>query len=464
MLARMLLLALLALLGCSGAPEPTPPAPPTPPDLILVVVDTLRADRLGAYGYPKDTSPALDALAAEGLVFERAYAQSGWTLPSMASLISGTLPHQHRVLRDFDSEQYGALSEAHTTLGEALSAAGYATGAVLNNSFLHPVFGLGQGFDRWDHQGASHDTHRTAPDAVADGLRWLDEQEKPAFLLLHLMEPHLDYGAPEPWRLAFTPPGAPPVPVPFGADQRWLPWLDGEGLPPPEEQAWIAGLYDGEIRATDEAIAALVAGLEARGRRGRTVLAVTSDHGEELFDHGRFEHGHSLRSPVTRIPMVLTGPGIPTGRREEIVQHLDLYQTLLALGGAARPPQTGGQDLRAIPEGADRVALSEGCLYKPGCLSLVTRSRRLLLNTHRTTAALARIDERGREHDDLGEAQVAEESPSLIETTRKIRGGLAPPVPAPGPSLQQNDDVIDALISLGYLGSGGERNEKEKEP
>lgn len=444
----------LALLGCSGAPAPAPDPAPQPPDLILVVVDTLRADRLGAYGYERATSPTLDAIAARGLVFDRAYAQSGWTLPSMASLISGTLPHQHRVLRDFDSEQYGALSAEHTTLGEALSAAGYATGAVLNNSFLHPVFGLGQGFDTWDAQGASHDTHRSALDAVDDGLRWLREQEEPAFLLLHLMEPHLDYGAPEPWRLAFTPPGTPPIPVPFGADQRWLPWLDGKDLPSPEEQAWISGLYDGEVRATDDALAALVAGLEAQGRADQTVLAITSDHGEELFDHGRFEHGHTLRSPVTRIPLVLSGPGIPTGRRQTVVQHLDVYQTLLAIGGAPRPAGTGGGDLRTLPDSTERAVMSEGCLYKRGCLSLITPDRRLLLNTHLTTAAVLRVDAQGREHDDLTEAQTAADSQRLIDATQQLRGDLAPPIPAPGAALQQEDRVLEQLQSLGYLGNG----------
>jgi arylsulfatase A-like enzyme len=465
--ALVLLSALTLLSGCDGdtsraTDEPGVTASPAlpsdvpsdaPPDVVLVVIDTLRADRLGAYGHDRPTSPAIDALAARGLRFERAYAQSGWTLTSMASLLSGTLPHVHGVLRHTGEDRYGALDARFTTLAEALGAGGYQTGAVLNNSFLAPVFGLNQGFGHYDHQGARHDGHRTAAATVDVGLAWWDQQTGPKFLLLHIMEPHLDYGAPEPWTRAFTPEGPDPVPVPFGGDERWLPWLAGNDLPDAATRRFIAGLYDGEVRSADAAVGALVEGLEQRGALDQTLLVVTSDHGEELFDHGRFEHGHSLRSPVTRVPLIVSGPGISPAVSDVVVAHTDLYQTILAVGQAGRPAETKGQDLRAIAAARPapaRVAVSEGCLYVAGCLSVVSGTRRLVIDTSAT--AVLRVDAEAREVDDLSLAQQQAEGADLAKLLARIRGGsLDPAVAAPGAGLPTDGELLDELRSLGYL-------------
>ena len=159
---------LTLLLACSDPSPPLPAAaPPDPPDIVLVIVDTLRADHLGFAGHSRATSPNMDALAASGATFTRAYSQSGWTLASVSSLLTGLLPHEHLAVRDsVERDRYGVLSPDTVTLAEALRTAGYATGAVVNNAFLAPVFQLNQGFDTYDWQGAWPDHHRSAADTV----------------------------------------------------------------------------------------------------------------------------------------------------------------------------------------------------------------------------------------------------------------------------------------------------------
>jgi arylsulfatase A-like enzyme len=165
----------LWLLAC-GAEPPARPGPassvePVAPDVILLVVDTLRADHLGVYGHERPTSPQLDAWAATGVIYDDAQAHSGWTLPSMASLLTGLLPHEHQAVRDpsQDGAQSSLLPE-HLTLAEIYRSGGRRTGGFTNNTFLDPVFGLDQGFDHYDHQGAGPTVHRSAEDTVDAAL------------------------------------------------------------------------------------------------------------------------------------------------------------------------------------------------------------------------------------------------------------------------------------------------------
>ena len=219
---------LLTLLACTGSstPELTNQEEPEDadsrkedgeqPDIVLVVIDTLRADHLGCYGHERPTSPNLDAMAGAGLRFARAYAHSGWTLASFTSLFTGLLPHQHRVGRAAaDVSQFGRLAPEVVTLAEAVGAAGYTTAAVMNNTFLAPEFGLNQGFgDNYLWHGATNDAHRSADETVTMALDWLGQQQAPAFLVIHMMEPHLDYAPPADIRGTFTP-IVPPFHVPL---------------------------------------------------------------------------------------------------------------------------------------------------------------------------------------------------------------------------------------------------------
>ena len=196
-------LVVVLALSCAEAPSGNPPPPPpiTRPDIVLVVVDTLRADRLSAEGSGRRTTPHLDARAARGMRYARAYAHSSWTLPSFASLLTGLLPHEHRVGSSRRAPGHlGALPDRRHTLPEVLAGSGYRSAAFVNNPFLAPRYKLDQGFDPYDLVTASNQYHRTAQATVDAGLAWLgtaaSADSAPALLMLHLMEPHLDYAPP----------------------------------------------------------------------------------------------------------------------------------------------------------------------------------------------------------------------------------------------------------------------------
>jgi len=423
------------------------------PDLVLVVIDTLRADHLGAYGYDRDTSPHIDALATQGAWYHRAYAHSGWTLPSMASLLTATLPHQHRAVRDAQNHtRFGRLPDALPTLAERLGAAGYATGAVVNNTYLAPEFGLQRGFDRYDYAGSANDRHRSAAQTVRTGLSWLSEQHDPAFLLLHMMEPHLDYAPPGDLVARFTPPGEPPVPVPYGSDWSWARWQNGAPPPPAEEAAWITGLYDAEIAGVDRQIGALAQGLAARARP--SVLVITSDHGEEFWDHGGFEHGHSLLGEVTRVPLVMAGlgpgaPSLPAGRVDAVVDHSDLHHALLALAAAA--PGAPGADPFTLPADgtAAGVAISEDCLYGSPRASAIGARHRVVYDLKRQRVRVWPVDARGVEGEPL--PPHALEGAALVDALRAARGDLRPITGVEGVDIPPLSGVWEQLESLGYL-------------
>ncbi|MFT4978867.1 MAG: arylsulfatase A-like enzyme [Myxococcota bacterium] len=439
-------------LSCSGS-ETSPtdkPQAAEKPDIVLVVVDTLRADHLGVYGHTRPTSPNIDQLASEGLWFSRAYAQSGWTLASFSSLLTGLLPHQHCVGRDMkDATRFGSLPEEITTLAEALSAEGYATAAVMNNTFLAPAFNLDQGFgDDYLWQGAHNDSHRTAAETVALGTAWLDKQDRPAFLLLHMMEPHLDYSAPTPQRGTFLP--DPPFPMPL-ADPRVLLQAGTHALTPEFVDA-VKAVYDEEILAADAAVGTLRATLAVRDRPTWTIL--TADHGEEFWDHGGFEHGHSLYSELTRVPLIVSGPELKTrGEVTGVVQHLDLFQMLLHLGGATPPPQTGGTDLLALARDgipADRAVVNDNVLYGPPQISLVTRQHRLIIDQHTGTGAVWAIDAQGTESVRLqGKLQI-DRARSMMPLLEELRGDMKPCTPHNETRIP-DFETFDQLRSLGYI-------------
>ena len=163
------------------------------PDIVLVVIDTLRADRLEIHGGKRSPLPTVDTIAREGLWFSRAFAQSGWTLPSFVSLWTGLYPHQHRVGRNpFNEDRFGALPTSTMTLAESLKEQGYHTGAVINNTFLAPAFGLSQGFDYYDYRGADNSLLRSAQETTDTALAWINKQQKESFLVVHYMEAHMN--------------------------------------------------------------------------------------------------------------------------------------------------------------------------------------------------------------------------------------------------------------------------------
>ncbi len=437
----------LMLLACAGS-EPTPPPPP---DIVLVVVDTLRADHLSVYGHGRATSPTLDALAAEATVYERAIAHAGWTLPSMASILTGRMPSEHQATRDpQDVLRFNRLDAQLPTIASLLSERGYRTAAWVNNTYMAPEFALDKGFGVYDYEGTGGWGGRDAVTTVQAALDWLADDDQPAFAFIHIMEPHYPYLPPEHLRRRFTGPGEPPVePLFFSATElatnaRWVKRFE------PEQRAWIGKLYDEEVLATDEAIGELVAGLRAQDRWDRSVIAVTADHGEELWDHGAFEHGHALYGELIRVPLLLRVPGGQGARESRTVQHADLFQTLVTLAGATPPAEAHGHDLRALPED-ERAVLSEDCLYGPPRVALTLSDQRLIVNLDSRVANVFSLDAGAqgdrRVEDDATAQQLA---PPLLERMAQLRGDLNIRA-TPDRTAPLTPEAMEQLRSLGYL-------------
>jgi arylsulfatase A-like enzyme len=331
------LVALVALLGTAACG----PEEAAQPSVVLIVIDALRRDHLSLYGYAKDTSPGLARLAEESAVFERCLATSSWTKPSMLSLLSGLYPPSHGGHRDRKA------SPRIDFLGEVLQERGYATAAVSGNPHVSPAFGMDQGFDHFEFGGNRH--ARDYPDltVLLDGARaWLAAHaDEPFFLYLHLMNVHGPYRAPPEFRLRFLE--EPHAEFHFRS-RLWKDIVRGGRLERRADfsKAHLRDLtarYDGAVAYTDSVLTRFLEELREKGILDRSLLVITADHGEELFDHGGFGHKRTLYGEQLEIPLLIREPaGVGAGRRiAEPVSLVDLSATILDWLGLL-PPENGG--------------------------------------------------------------------------------------------------------------------------
>ena len=341
-----------------------------PPNLLLVVLDTLRADRLAAYGETRGVTPFLDELAQRSVVFANAYAASSWTSPSVASLLTSRYPSQHRVTL-YES----VLPPDEFALAERLAPFDFLSGGFSANFRLAANLGYGQGFDAWQvYMGRWVNPDRSpkvrAGHVTARALEWLDgawspDSGRPAFLYLQYMEPHSPYDPPEPFRSRFAAPGARPADAAAAnralserVAQRTLAELRFKDLGA-AQVALLESLYDGEVASLDAELRELFAELERRGFLERALVVVTADHGEEFLEHGIMLHGLSLYEHSLRVPLLLSGPGLPPGRVIGAnVSLVDVVPTLLDLLGLPFGDRLEGRSLvplleAASPEGVD---------------------------------------------------------------------------------------------------------------
>jgi arylsulfatase A-like enzyme len=328
--------------GSVAAAQGEPTAPRF--NVVLISIDTLRADHLGCYGYGPPTSPEIDRFAAEAVVFENAFAQAPSTLPSHASIFTSMLPSHHGALYSTKS----ALAPGFLTLAEVLRAQGFAAAGFHGGGQVGGEFGLGQGFDPYERvAGAFRET-------VAAGLEWLDRAApRPFFLFLHTYEVHHPY-TPAPDLLAIFDEGyAGSLPDRIEVGEH-LGRINGTAEPRLEiddaDLKHIVATYDAEIRSMDAAFGVLLAGLAERGLDGDTLIVLTSDHGEEFGEHGFVGwHSHSLYDELLRVPLVIRPPGgEPGGRRvPDLVRGLDVAPTILAVLGVPRPASFDGEPVLA---------------------------------------------------------------------------------------------------------------------
>ncbi|HEY7699738.1 MAG TPA: sulfatase-like hydrolase/transferase, partial [Vicinamibacteria bacterium] len=304
-----LLLVLLALSSCSTRPQHR--------NVILVSVDTLRADHLSCYGSGKVETPNFDRIAREGVLFERVSTVAPSTLPAHASMLTGLGPLGHGV---HDNVGFH-LREDVPTLASVLKGAGYRTGGFVGSFALSGRFGIGRGFDLYS-EGAPKTGGRWIPErrgeeVLGEALAWMElESDRPFFAFIHFYDPHRPYQPPA----AFLPP-----------DAR------------PEDES---ARYAGEIRYVDSLVGKLLAWLDARGLSEDTILVVTADHGESLGEHGEDTHGFFLYESTLRVPLLLRAKPLPAGKRvEHLVRLIDIAPTIWELSGTAPPPGVEGVSL-----------------------------------------------------------------------------------------------------------------------
>lgn len=317
--------------------------------VILISIDSLRADHLGTYGYPRDTSPAIDALAASGVVFEDAVSTSSWTLPAHMSLLTSLPPEAHGVWGD-----KRALGESVPLLSEVLQRAGWGTYGLVSGPYLESRFGYDRGWHVYDDQTVrfadNDDSHSgvTSPRLHERAVQLLDEaldRGCPCFLFLHYWDVHFDYQPPPPYDTLFDPDYQGPVDGrEYAYDPAIRPDMD------PRDLEHIVALYDGEIRWVDHHLGLLFEALRQRGRFDESLIAVTSDHGDEFFEHGRKGHRNNLFDPALRIPLVIKYPERRhAGTRVAGTVGLgDIAPTLLAAAGLDAPETFLGVDLNPL--------------------------------------------------------------------------------------------------------------------
>lgn len=311
------------------------------PNVIIFIIDALRADHLGCYGSDRGATPNLDRFAAEAVVFTDAQAQSPLTNPAVASIFTGLWPQRHQVV----GLEYTLRAEAET-LAEVLDSAGIATAAIVANGNLDAGRGFAQGFDEFEYirDVRADDYHARASDINDALLDWLDRGPgQPFFLYVHTLGPHAPYRPQEPFRSRF----AGGVVDPALGTTSWQKRIErSEHAASAETVADVTALYDAEVAENDAAFGELVDELRRRGLLDKTVIVVAADHGEELFDHGGFGHGSTLHAEVLNIPLMVRFPrGQPAGRVEEVVEQVDLMPTVLGLFGLKPAAPVQGQSL-----------------------------------------------------------------------------------------------------------------------
>lgn len=396
---RVLAFALSSLLAgsCTADPdrghrEKTEPSRP-PPSIVLIVIDTLRADFVGAYGFEGGLTPHLDALASESVLFESAYSVAPWTKPSVASLFTSLPPEAHGVLDhrgrfdDSGGARYvtDALSPDADTLAEALSDSGYSTHAIVTNHWIQDTLGFAQGFDEFRLPRPP-----TGEALVVELARSLADLRpgRPHFFYLHLMDTHGPYNPPaadlEAVREMDGIGGSRQLTAEEKKAIAWYlrdsPWVTG---PQGNDLARWRAAYAAGVRVADRNVGAIVQALREGGLLDRAVLIVTSDHGEELADHGGWDHGHSLYEEQLRVPLLIRLPHGENGglRSAEPASLLDVMPTLLALAGIDAGEQLMGRDLMGSrASDTSRPILAAGVKSRTGVHAIYSGRHKLVVD------------------------------------------------------------------------------------
>jgi arylsulfatase A-like enzyme len=440
------------LLSCGAGQEtaePTAPAAEARPNLLLISVDTLRADALSSYGAARQTTPFLDSLAAEGVRFEHAYATASWTTPSVVSMLTSSYPNRHRMggrLRGIP-RAWSTIPETLPNLASRLGELGYRTYGLVANTNLAPERGFDRGFDRFLCLGTAD------LDEVDQAFEpWIEEivgGEGPWFVWLHLLDPHGPYNGRQPWIDE------------YGDDHERFGFLDGMRSELLSQKApklldvhmeYVRALYDSEVAATADYLKSVFERLP--GSEDAFVL-FTADHGEEFLDHGGMQHGRTLYDESTRIPMILRTPDRePAGVvAEGAVSLVDVLPTLLAAAGDKPIENAVGENLLTqLGDSASNARIVVAELLRGSVDRAVMDGRYKLILTERkgqTTAELFDLQNDPGEQHNL----VTDEAERVARLTAWIEAFAATHLPlAESGESAITPEQLEALRSLGYVG------------
>lgn len=418
-----------------------------PRNLLLISIDTLRADHLGLYGYERDTSPTLDRLGRNGVTFTRAMAQAPNTPPSQMSMLTSLYYSVHGFTGNGDR-----LPEWRVTLAEMLREHGFATWGFVDGGYMRGRFGFGQGFDRFEDQ------RRGIAGIVERVERWLDRVPLPQrfFLFVHCYDVHSPYAPPPPFDSLFE---EQPYRGRFTPTNKNLQRAARKELQlTKDDLRHVVALYDGEIRYTDGQIGRLLDGLARRGLGDSTLVMVVSDHGEEFKEHGSMLHWQTWFAPNLHVPLIVALPGLPARRIDTPVELIDIVPTVLDMLGLPAHPQAMGRSLVPLIE-AREEAPTRTAYGEPFDLGLATRtivSDRYELHHDVRTGRSRLFDHRT---DPFGLRDIARREPQvvarLLEAYRQraraidaARAQAGRPLTEPAPL---DDRTRRQLRALGYL-------------
>ena len=386
-----------------------------PIGVVIITLDTTRADRLSPYGFMDAPMPALDRLAREGVVFDRATSVAPLTLPAHSSLFTGLVPPRHGVRDNGDP----ALGAAHTTLAEVLSSQGFRTGAFVGSAVLNADRGLAQGFEIYRgsvsfETDPSQPLQRRAKEVISDATHWLDQVAgSPYFLWVHLYDAHRPYDPPEPYRSLYADP------------------------------------YIGELLFVDSQVGRLLDALQRRGVLDQTVVIVAADHGESLGEHGERDHGIFVYDSVIRVPLIIRAPGFSPGRIGQLVRLTDIMPTVLNMLGLPAQ-QTDGVSLVDLMSGRRRHLDLDGYFESMYPQRFGWSPLRALSDGRFKVIDAPRPELYDLDRDPFEEHNLYDERRDLAAALhgrlRALRSERSTPAPAP-------DDLRERLASLGYVGA-----------
>ena len=436
------------------------------PNILLISIDSLRADHLGCYGYQRDTSPIIDELAASGALFENTVSTTSWTLPAHMSLLTSMDISVHGVGRDGVS-----LHPSIGTLTQGLKKEGYATACFCSSPYMNPAFGFDRGFDLYrnidledekikdtilpppEERDAVHEDI-TSPRITGLAIDWISKhRSRPFFLFLHLWDVHYDYIPPAPYDRLFDPD--------YQGDIDGKDYIHNDDVKPGmdlRDLEHIIALYDGEIAYVDYHLGLIFKELKKLGIFDNTLIVVTADHGDEFFEHGSKGHRNTLYDEVVKIPLIVHLP------REEMegrkipsqVSIIDIAPTILDLAGLAVPDQMQGSSLISLLRGGDQPDDRYALLELGGILTaLRSNSWKLLFNTRALQTIIFNLKEDPGENDRVGIADLPEWSrinrifydrlKNNRDLARKYRGEES------GVPVKLSPEQEKRLKSLGYI-------------